>query len=630
MMVTSREHGFTVLLSTVCVAMLLSIQVTNAEEPKGRPHLECAARSSLKTAIAEQPTLKWADIRAVCDAAVVDAKSADPTGHSWFVNAGNGFIGVPLVLLKVLPDLSPEIWGPPEDFYSRFGLFPDPDLPERILPRGLGITGAAGRPIDVEGRPTGEIDYSQPQPLFVTLACGACHTGQIDLGDRQMVIDGAPNTQFDVRKWRVAFPALREGYLTDAQIGTVAAPGDTTRKLMELIESKPKGFFSRGLPNITAAQIAPVDAAQRAIFTRNAVQFLTGLAQSTTVRAAAVALQLRSGSSYGHERRSPGLAGYSAGQSDGSGDLLADLITDAAAREGKLLDLLKGPLPEALPRFATVTDAPAVWNQADRVVGQWDGSVLEPYWRNIAAQLPIIGQPQMVDLMNAGIVANFLMGLPAAPYPFDVNMTKAVKGEAVFAENCGSCHRPRNEQRFPQIGTDMNRAQVLNTAGSAIFLSAFKAACHDASFSYTDPYGRQVQPCAMPDFRILRDTTGVANQGYLAPLLDGIWARAPYLHNGSIPTLSHLLRPSSRPETFLRGVIEFDPKLVGWAWEATNQESYSLKYPTVSVHDTKRDGWSNRGHDRDLLIEGKLHRLDWSDPAHAADLDALIEYLKTL
>ncbi|WP_244513177.1 MULTISPECIES: cytochrome c [unclassified Ensifer] len=630
MMVTSRQHCFSVVLSIVGVTMLLSAYTTNAEEAGGQPSLECTARYSLAAAIAVRPTLNWADIRGACDAALAKAKSTDPIGHSWFVNAGNGFVGVPLVLLKVLPDLSPEIWGPPEEFYSRFGLFPDPDLPQRILPRGLGITGAAGRPLDHGGRPTGEIDYNQPQPLFVTLACGACHTGKIDLGDRQMVIDGAPNTQFDVRKWRAAFSTLRESYLADAQVGTTAAPGDTTRKLIELIESKPKGFFSRGLPNIAAAQIEPVDAAQRAIFTRNAVQFLTGLAQSTAVRAAAVALQVRSGSSYGHDNRSPGLAGFSAGQSDGSGDLLADLITDAAAREGKLQELLKGPLPEALPRFATVTDAPAVWNQADRVVGQWDGSVLEPYWRNIAAQLPIVGQPQKVDLMNAGIVSNFLMGLPAAPYPFDVNMTKAVRGEAIFAENCGACHRPRNEQRYPQIGTDMNRAQVLNTAGSAIFLTAFKAACHDASFRYTDPYGRQIQPCAMPDFRILRDTTEVTNQGYLASPLDGIWARAPYLHNGSVPTLAHLLQPGSRPETFLRGVIEFDPKVVGWVWDAANLKTYSLKYPTVSVHDTKRDGWSNRGHDRDLVIEGKLHRLDWSDPARAGDFDALIEYLKTL
>ncbi|MBY5721776.1 hypothetical protein HFO33_35385 [Rhizobium leguminosarum] len=418
--------------------------------------------------------------------------------------------------------------------------------------------------------------------------------------------------------------------MTDAQIGTVEAPGDTTKKLIELIKAKPKGFFSRGLPGISEAEILTEDATQRTIFIQNAVPFLTGLARSTEVRAAAVALQLRSGSSYGRDHSSPGLAGFSAGQSDGSGDLLADLLTNAAARDGKLQDLLTGPLPEALPRFATVTDASAVWNQGDRSVGQWDGSVLERYWRNIAAQLPIVGQPEKIDLMNAGIVANFLMGLPAAPYPYDVDIAKAAKGEVLLAENCGTCHRPRNDRRYPEVNTDMNRAQVLNPAGSAIFLAAFKAACHDPNFSYVDTYGRHLQPCAMPDYRILRDTTETANQGYLAPPLDGIWARAPYLHNGSIPTLAHVLQPNNRPETFLRGVIAFDPILVGWAWETASQKRYAAKYPTVSVHDTRRDGWSNRGHDRNIVIDGKLHRLDWSDPALAEDFDALLEYLKTL
>jgi len=589
----------------------------------------CSARSALFVAVEAQPDLTWPDIRSACETSIAAAKAADPIGHTWFVNAGNGFIGVPLVLLMVLPDLAPEIWGAPDDFFASFGLFPDPNLPDRILPRGLGVTGAAGRPVGSDGRPTGEIDYAQPQPLFVTLACGACHSGQIDLGDRHVVMDGAPNTQFDVRKWRSAFSALHADYLTWGQIGTAEEPGSTTKTLIDLVSSKPEGYFARGLPQIPDNKIAAVDAVQRAFFTQEAVRVLTGLADSSAARAAAVALQARPGSSYGHGDDSPGLAGHSAGQSDGSGDLLADLIAGQAARAGKIQELLTGPLPEALPRFATVTDSSAVWNQSDRSVGQWDGSVLERFWRNIAAQLPIVGVPDKIDLMNAGIVAEFLMGLPAAPYPFDVDLSKAAKGEALFAENCGNCHRPRNEQRYPEVDTDMNRAQVLNPAGSAMFLAAFQRACHDASFGYTDNYGRYVEPCTMPAYRILRDTTEVANLGYLAPPLDGIWARAPYLHNGSVPTLAHLLKPDTRPVTFLRGVIEYDTKHVGWMWKAERREAYATEYPTVSIHDARRDGWSNRGHNRDMVIAGRMLRLDWSDPSLSDQFDALLEYLKT-
>jgi len=617
-------------VSLITAATLFGVCATISEANANKVEDLCSARGELWIAVTAQPELTWQEIRSACDAAISQSKAANPLGHAWFVNAGNGFVGVPLALLKVLPDFAPEIWGAPDQSFASFGLFPDPDLPNRILPRGLGVTGALGRPMGADGQPTGEIDYAQPQPLYVTFACGACHSGQIDLGDRRQTMDGAPNTQFDVRKWRNAFSALRKNYLSEAQIGTVEAPGVTTQKLIQLVRSKPKGFFAQGLPQIKDDQIAAVDAAQRAIFTQNAVRILTGLAQSTGVRAAAVELQTRPGSSYGHGDGSPGLAGFSAGQSDGSGDLLADLIAGKAARDGKTPVLLAGPLPNALPRFATVTDAPAVWNQGDRSVGQWDGSVLERFWRNVAAQLPIVGAAEKVDLTNAAIVAEYLTGLPAAPYPLDVDLTKAARGEALFAENCGSCHRPRNESRYPEVRTDMNRARVLNASGGAMFLAAFQAACHDPNFSYTDSYGRHQKPCTMPGYRILRDTTQAANQGYIAPPLDGIWARAPYLHNGSVPTLAHLLKPGTRPTTFLRGVIAYDPANVGWVWEAEKLKTYSARYPTVSIHDTRRDGWSNRGHDRNVVVEGRVRRLDWSDPKSSNDFSALLEYLKTL
>ncbi|MHA7773846.1 c-type cytochrome [Roseibium sp. M-1] len=590
----------------------------------------CSSRSSLSEALKADPDLQWDQLRQLCSADIDRNRQADPVGHAWFVNGGNGFVGAPLVLMKLLPDLAPEIWGPPEEEFGQFGLFPDPGLPGRILPRGLGVTGSQGRPLDGNGNPIAEIDYSIPQPLFVTLSCGACHTGQVDLGDRTLDLEGAPNTQFDVRKWRGAFSSLLNSYLSAEQIGTQQDPGSTTKTLLDLTAAKPEGYFAKGLPQISPQDVNRVDAIQRQIFSENIIRFLQGLAQSSGVRSAAVVLQTRPGSSYGGGDKSPGLAGHSAGQSDGSGDLLADLIAIEAAQNGKLEELLSSPLPDALPRFATVTDAPSVWNQADRSTGQWDGSVLERFWRNIAAQLPIIGSPDKVDLSNAAIVAEYLLGLPSAPYPFDVDLAKAVRGEALFAENCGTCHRPRNSQRYPQIGTDMNRAQVLNAAGAEKFLQAFKAACHNTDFTYRDRDGREIRPCVAPGYQILRDTTETANQGYLAPPLDGIWARAPYLHNGSVPTLTQLLKPGLRPAEFLRGAISYDTDAVGWEWEADRLEELKARYPTVSTHDTSRDGWTNRGHDRDLLIEGKALRLDWSSPEHADEFEALLEYLKTL
>ena len=54
--------------------------------------------------------------------------------------------------------------------------------------------------------------------------------------------------------------------------------------------------------------------------------------------------------------------------------------------------------------------------------------------------------------------------------------------------------------------------------------------------------------------------------GYKADVLHGIWAQAPYLHNGSVPTLGQLMCPSTRPVRFLRGNLFYDEALVGFEW----------------------------------------------------------------
>ena len=54
--------------------------------------------------------------------------------------------------------------------------------------------------------------------------------------------------------------------------------------------------------------------------------------------------------------------------------------------------------------------------------------------------------------------------------------------------------------------------------------------------------------------------------GYKADMLHGVWAQAPYLHNGSVPTLGHLLCSATRPPRFLRGNLHYDEALVGFEW----------------------------------------------------------------
>jgi hypothetical protein len=84
-----------------------------------------------------------------------------------------------------------------------------------------------------------------------------------------------------------------------------------------------------------------------------------------------------------------------------------------------------------------------------------------------------------------------------------------------------------------------------------------------------------------------------------------------------------------RPERFLRGVIDYDTENVGWAWRVDARDNYAASMPTLSEHDARRDGWTNIGHDKDIVIDGKAYRLDWSNPDYVHDMRDLLEYLKT-
>ena len=115
------------------------------------------------------------------------------------------------------------------------------------------------------------------------------------------------------------------------------------------------------------------------------------------------------------------------------------------------------------------------------------------------------------------------------------------------------------------------------------------------------------------------------HDGYNALPLSGLWAQAPYLHNGSVPTLFHLLVPSQRPNDVVKGLLDYDQKLVGYIWTAQNLLEKNEGY----IYDvTMSPATSNIGHDHDIFEDGKLRKLNWDDDIDGAL--ALIEYLKTL
>ena len=208
-------------------------------------------------------------------------------------------------------------------------------------------------------------------------------------------------------------------------------------------------------------------------------------------------------------------------------------------------------------------------------------------------------------------ILEYLVSLEPPKYPFPVDSAKVAKGAAVFKDTCARCHGTYGEKwTYPnrvipldEIGTDPNRQAGVGVAyGSA----------YNESWFGKEKAGWSV------DGKLFRVTPG-----YQAPPLDGIWATAPYLHNGSVPTLYGVLNSASRPKLFTRSFktaeTDYDKERVGWKVTELSSPP-DPKLPGIErrkVYNTTQSGRSNRGH-------------TYGDGLSDEDRWAVIEYLKTL
>ncbi len=205
-------------------------------------------------------------------------------------------------------------------------------------------------------------------------------------------------------------------------------------------------------------------------------------------------------------------------------------------------------------------------------------------------------EPDFADLLA------WIESLEPPKYPFEINRELAARGEPIFKDNCARCHgtygpNGKYEQQtiaLDEIGTDPARWKSLT------------------------PRHRQW----MKDGWVSRfgaDPVEVDPIGYVAPPLDGIWASAPYFHNGSVPTLWHLLHPDARPAVWKRTEDGYDREKVGLEIEMFDKLPASVKSPAHRrrYFDTKMPGKSAAGHTFPNVLDEEEKR-------------ALLEYLKTL
>ncbi len=250
----------------------------------------------------------------------------------------------------------------------------------------------------------------------------------------------------------------------------------------------------------------------------------------------------------------------------------------------------------------------------------------------------------------------------------DIDQQKAAAGEHLYKQYCQECHLPPvgssefwNEQYWSVenaigarlldlklfstelIGTDPNQAAVLadrtvNTIGMGLATDIFAdAECtalnvtDDAKANFALSLGAVVQETVdlwysknAISSEQQQEMNGYlpnclrATRGYKARPLNGVWATAPFLHNGSVPNLFTLLSPvSERPKQFYVGNLEFDPILVGYE---------TGKRSGLFLFDTTKNGNSNHGHEfNNTQNKGVIGPL-----LNVAEREALIEFLKTL
>jgi hypothetical protein len=238
-------------------------------------------------------------------------------------------------------------------------------------------------------------------------------------------------------------------------------------------------------------------------------------------------------------------------------------------------------------------DLPTIWNQRVKqgLWLHWDGNNDSVEERNKSAAIGAGATRDSLDIESLGRIERWLMDFAPPAFPAERVRSEAVdKGRQVYQTACARCH---------DIGAaDVGQVTPLEAIGTdPERLHSFTAEL--ATQMNTIGKGRPWQ------FKRFRKTNGYANMP-----LDGVWLRAPYLHNGSVPSLRALLFPEERPAVFYRGYDVYDFNNVGFVSTGPDAEREGVKF------DTALKGNGNGGH----LYGRELP---------AADREALIEYLKT-
>ena len=263
------------------------------------------------------------------------------------------------------------------------------------------------------------------------------------------------------------------------------------------------------------------------------------------------------------------------------------------------------PLP-ATP-FVIPVDVPPWWRMKKKAAMFYNGAGRGDHARIMMAASLLcsssVEESRAIDAYFPDIEA-WILSLQPPAYAFPIDAALATKGRAVFDATCARCHGT-----YGASPTYPNKLIPLTEIGTDEMLVSDQA-------QFGPPFVEWLKSSFFGEVSRLEP-----GHGYVAPPLNGIWATAPYLHNGAVPTLAALLDSTKRPRFWARSFdsTDYDPVAVGWRYRAPDhgKDGEATTKGKKQLYDTTRPGYGNGGH-------------TFGDALSEANRSAVIEYLKTL
>ncbi|MFO1323991.1 MAG: di-heme-cytochrome C peroxidase [Burkholderiales bacterium] len=301
---------------------------------------------------------------------------------------------------------------------------------------------------------------------------------------------------------------------------------------------------------------------------------------------------------------------------------------------------------------------PFLWTTGQLDLVQWNGfginaGVVGPLTRNIGEVIGVFGHvditpaaftgyPSTIAVANLGDLEAWVNTLLSPQWPGTylppIDVVKAANGQPLYNQYCASCHtvidRTNTQQSIAVTMTPVTEVQTdptmaVNSAtrtGQTGILQGYKEFIYlgdvfgpvasAAAILTNSVIGVLINnpfqgiEAAIAEYMSIQNAKTFNPESYKARPLNGIWATAPFLHNGSVPSLAQLLLPpAQRVKTFYLGSREYDPVNVGFVTTQTTG---------AYLFDTTVAGNSNAGHAYGTDVLTATQRLD------------LLEYLKTL